>query len=328
MKVLVCFLLAAALAIFSTLPLASAQTSVGARRGFTATDNDNPQEVGHRLFKIDLDHPDQTIQLGTTGVEQELEGFFSIDIDTDGNGIPDRSKLFGVAENPDETSTGDPSIVADLTAPGADPGQAGFEVGPTNVEFGTEAGAGWDPISGLTYAIFSDDRDLAPDDPIPGVDFPATKLSILDPATGGEVAEVNVTNGLYLDGLAVAGSEVRADGNTYGVIYASDCRGTSSLYRYNWDGEFWEQVGSGFGVALAEDSGLANYRGVGGNETNLYLLTEGEGANNGRLWTVDLVNNPGTIQLVGDILLAGSGAVVPEDLEGFDIPYYPLVGEQ
>jgi hypothetical protein len=54
-------------------------------------------------------------------------------------------------------------------------------------------------------------------------------------------------------------------------------------------------------------------------EINLYMITEGDGANVGRLWRVTSIG----LTLVGEIRLA-DGTEVSEDLEGFDVPYLPL----
>ncbi|NJM26990.1 MAG: acylglycerol kinase family protein, partial [Bacteroidia bacterium] len=68
-----------------------------------------------------------------------------------------------------------------------------------------------------------------------------------------------------------------------GTLYATDARHTDSLYRFiapsasDPDGE-WEPVGEFSFEDFGEDTGLANYRGLGGNETNLYMVTEGGGA--------------------------------------------------
>lgn len=305
MKALVCFLLAGAAILFAVQPSTSAQSGNGMRRGFTATDLDVAQQNGHRIFRINLDDASATIQRGLTGVPQELEGFFSVS-----NSSTGFSELFGVAETPDGTGSPVPSNCTNLTAPAVDPNTIGVQVGLTGVNFGTEAGAAWDHTTQTIFAIFSDDRTIN----VGGQQFPATMLVAFNPggcASGFTV--IDITDGLYLDGLAVGGD---------GALYATDARHTDSLYRFNGG---WELVGE-FGFEdFAEDTGLANYRGVGGNETNLYMVTEGEGAGRlGRLWTVNHTN--GVVSIVGNITIGG--VEVPEDLEGFDIPYYPLPGEQ
>jgi hypothetical protein len=316
MKTLVCFLLAGAVAIFSTLPLATAQVANGARRGFTVTD-----EQSHRLFRINLDDASMTIQRGDSGVPQELEGLYSFDGET-------TSSLRGVGENPDGTGAPptEKSNCVDLSGPAVNDNLSGIELAETGVEYGTEVGAAWDHINMDGYAIFSDDRTI-------GDDFPATRLYKFNNTSGDcdqGASLVNESVGLYLDGLAVGGD---------GTLYATDARLSDSLYRFDpnadADGE-WVQIGlldptqtEDFG----EDSGLANYRGEGGNETNLYVILEGEGVGRlGRLFKVCHADNAsfppctaGQATLVGNITI--SGTEVPEDLEGFDIPWKPLSNE-
>jgi hypothetical protein len=277
--------------------LASAQSfalAQGAMVGYTATDLDSPGSRGNRVYRIDITNPGNTVQMGLTNVDQELEGFFSVD-------GPTSSRLFGVAETPDGTSTGVPSILVNLTAAALSPTGLGVAVGPTGIVFGTEAGSAWDHTTNTAFSVHADDLNL-----------PAgSNLYIINVSTGqGTLLSMNP--GLYVDGLAVGGD---------GTLYASDARPSDSLYRFNFDDNVFEAVG-GFGINLNEDSGLANYRGVGGLETNLYMITEGDGANVGRLWRVNAAS--GALSLVGEIRLAGTGAEVPEDLEGFDIPWRPL----
>jgi hypothetical protein len=312
MKALVCFLLAGAVILFSAQQFASAQVSNGARRGFTATDLDVAQQTGHRIYRINLDNAAATIQRGITGVPQELEGFFSIDNSSTGFG-----DLFGIAETPDGTGSPVPSNCTNLTQPAVDPNASGFQVGLTDVNFGTEAGAAWDPTTNTIYAIFSDDRNIN----VEGQQFPATMLVQINPGCSGHSPLV-ITDELYLDGLAVGGD---------GTLYATDARHTDSLYRFDFDLFEWVLVGSLAAEDFGEDSGLANYRGLGGNETNLYMVTEGEGiARMGRLWQVchdtNVCGAAGQATLVGNITI--NGVEVPEDLEGFDIPYFPLTNEQ
>src|SRR5262245_951849 len=147
MKALVCFLLAGAVILFAAQPSTSAQTGRGMRRGFTATDLDVASQVGHRIYRINLDNAAATIEKGLTGVPQELEGFFSIDNSSSGFG-----DLFGIAETPDGTGSPVPSNCTNLTAPAVDPNASGFQVGLTDVNFGTEAGAAYDPTTNTTYA--------------------------------------------------------------------------------------------------------------------------------------------------------------------------------
>jgi hypothetical protein len=284
------FAFAAILASVQSFALAQ-----GARIGYTATDLDNPGGGGNRVYRIDLDNPGQTVPVGLTNVPQELEGFFSID-------GPTNSSLFGVAENPDTTSTQDPSVLVNITAAACSANGLGQLIDVTGIDFGTEAGSAWDHTTNTVYSIASDDLNLAD----------GTNLYQIDPSTGMAILRSN-TPGVYLDGLAVGGD---------GTLYATAGRANNplALYRYNFDDEQFEVVGS-FGVALAEDTGLANYRGVSGTETNLYMITEGDGANVGRLWTVNATT--GALTLVGEIRQPG-GAEVPEDLEGFDIPWRPL----
>lgn len=265
----------------------------GAMVGYTATDRDDPGgAVGNTVYRIDLTNPGATVALGSTNVPQELEGFFSID-------GPTNSRLFGVAENPDATSTGDPSVLVDLTNAACNPNGLGNLIGETNILFGTEAGSAWDHLSGTVYSIASDDLNKAA----------GVKLYSIDPSTGGAM-EISTTPNMYADGLAVGGN---------GELYATDARLDDSLYRYNFDIGQFELVGA-FGVDLNEDTGLANYRGTDGTGTNLYMITEGDGPNPGRLWSV---STGGSITLIGDIRFA-DGSEVPEDLEGFDIPWRPL----
>jgi hypothetical protein len=277
--------------------LVSAQSfalAQGARMGYTATDLDNPGGGGNRVFRVPLDNPGQTVPVGLTNVPQELEGFFSID-------GPTNSRVFGVGENPDMTSTQDPSVLVDLTAACCSGSGNGILIGETGIDFGTEIGAAWDPTTNIAYVVASDDT----------ANPPSTVLYTIDPSTG-MATPISITPGLYLDGLAVGGD---------GTLYATDGRLTDSLYRYNFVSNQFELVGS-FGVGLAEDTGLANYRGVGGMGTELNMITEGDGANVGRLWRINAAT--GALTLVGELRLAGSGAEVPEDVEGFDVPWRPL----
>jgi hypothetical protein len=276
--------------------LASVQSfalAQGARIGYTATDRDMPGGGGNRLYRIDLDNPGNTTQVGLTGVNQELEGFLSID-------GPTNSRLLGVAENPDVTSTQDPSILADITAAACNANGVGSLIGETGITFGTEAGAAWDHTTNTVFSVATDDLDPAS----------GTILYEIDPSSGMAIPRSLTTN-VVLDGLAVGGD---------GTLYATDGRINDSLYKYNFDTEQFELVGS-FGVAVNEDTGLANYRGVSGTGTELNMITEGDGANLGRLWRVDATN--GALTLVGEILFS-DGTEVPEDLEGFDIPWRPL----
>jgi hypothetical protein len=278
--------------------LVSAQSfalAQGARIGYTTTDRDDPGGVlGNRVYRIDLDNPGNTVQMGLTNVRQGLEGLFSND-----NGI--NSRLFGVPGAPDITGTQDPSFLVDLTAAACRADGLGSRVClDTGILFGRKFGAAWDHTTNTVFLVASDD---------------------LNPAAGTNLYEISTTNcmailrsntpNVVLDGLAVGGD---------GTLYATDGRITDSLYKYNYDTEQFELVGP-FGVALNEDTGLANYRGVSGTETNLYMITEGDGANPGRLWRVN--HTTGAITLVGELRFP-DGTEVPEDLEGFDIPWRPL----
>jgi hypothetical protein len=277
--------------LVSVQSLAQAQ---GARFGYTATDLDSPGSRGNRVYRIDLDNPGNTVQMGLTNVDQELEGFFSVD-------GPTNSRLYGAAEPPDGTSTGGSSIIVDLTAAACNPGGLGVPVCQTGIVFGTEVGAAWDHTTSTTFLAYSDDLNLPA-----GTNLYIFNLSSCMPIL------ISTNLGIYVDGLAVGGD---------GTLYASDARVSDSLYRFNFDDNAFEIVGA-FGISLAEDSGLANFRGVSGLETNLYMITEGDGPNLGRLWSVSATT--GAITLVGELRLAGSGVEVPEDLEGFDIPWRPL----
>jgi hypothetical protein len=303
MKVLACFLLVGAVAIFSTLPFASAQVSNGMRRGFACTDAEDidPTADGHRVFEIPLDNPGQTVQWGLTKVDQELEGFFSVG-----------ARLYGVAETQDGTGLGGPSVLVDVTDAAVRTDGEGILIGETGVNFGTEAGGAYDPLTDKAYAIFSDDLTRE----VSGQLFPATKLVTLNLLTGGVLTNVSIVNGLHVDGLAVGHD---------GTLYATDARNTDSLYKYNFGTNTWDLVGGLLAENFNEDSGLGAYLGLNGDQTNLYMITEGDGANLGRLWTIN--NTTGEATLVGNITF-GDGTEVPEDLEGFDIPFQALDGEQ
>jgi hypothetical protein len=312
MRILVCLIACAVILI-------SAQSSTlaqGARRGYTITDLDNPGGGGNRIYRIDIDNPQGTIAKCLTCVEQELEGLFSID----NFSVVGRSNLFGVAEVLDSTACCSPSTLVEITAAAVcSLNGCGREVGLTFINFGTEAGSAWDHTTNTVYSIASEDRTIS----FPGQQYPATALYIIDPSTGMLTSQLSIAQGRYLDGLAVGGD---------GTLFATDARLTDSLYRYNFDTTQWELVGAfGTGENFGEDTGLANYRGVSGSETNLYMITEGDGvARLGRLWTVNAstgalspVDGPdGTNQI-----RLTDGTEVPEDLEGFDIPWLPLVGE-
>lgn len=303
-------LIACAAILASVQSFALAQ---GARFGYTATDLDVAQVTGHRVYRINLDNPGATVAMGITNVGQELEGFFSVDLPF-APGTPTNSRLFGVAETPDGTGVGGPSILVDLTQAACSPNGLGSTVGQTGIQFGTEAGSAWDHINNIVYSIASDDRPIT--DPNTGQVFPATLLSMINLSTGA-ATPLSITEGVYLDGLAFGGD---------GVLYATDSRIDFLLYKYNFQSMQFEPVGS-LGLTTSEDSGLANYRGVGGSETNLFLVTEGEGAGVlGRLWTVNSSTGAATIvsgTTNGQIRLV-DGTEVPEDLEGFDIPWLPL----
>jgi hypothetical protein len=277
--------------------LASVQSfalAQGARIGYMATDRDDPGgALGNRVYRVNLDNPGATVEMGLTNVRQELEGFFSID-------GPTNSRLYGVAENPDLTSTQDPSVLVDITAAACNPAGLGVRIGETGITFGTEAGSAWDHTTNTVFSIATDDLNPAA----------GTNLYEIDPSSGMAIPRSNTPN-IVLDGLAVGGN---------GQLYATDGRINDSLYIYNFDSEQFVLVGS-FGVALNEDTGLANYRGVSGTGTELNMITEGDGANVGRLWRVNATT--GALTLVGELRFS-DGTEVPEDLEGFDIPWRPL----
>jgi hypothetical protein len=316
--------LVASVAILASVQLfASAQqldpTQPGALYGYACTDMDQNGVVGHKVYRVRLTDG-LSVERGTTNVLQELEGFLSADNFTSIG----RSELFGVAEAPDGTGGGGPSILVRLTPAALNPSGVGSPVGTgTGITVGTEAGSAYDFINGgIAYTIASDDLTRT----VGGINYPATALYMVDLNTG--VADppgfINLTEGLHLDGLAFGAN---------GVLYASDARLTDTLYRYNFSTEVWEPVGP-FNVAgenFSEDSGMGCYRGVSGNETNLYFITEGDGATRvARLWRIQ--NNAsgqptGQATFVAELRL-GSGAEVPEDVEGFDIPYLPLQGQQ
>ncbi|HKX33023.1 MAG TPA: hypothetical protein VJ302_35405 [Blastocatellia bacterium] len=304
---------ACAVVLASAQIFASAQqldlTQPGAQYGYTATDldADTGGGLGNRVYRIRLTDG-VTVRLGLTNVNQELEGFFSIDNFAGGN----RSHLFAVAENPDATSSGDPSNLVDLTAAAVSDTGLGTQIGNTGITFGTEAGSAYDFINGVAYSVATDDRIIV----IGGQQYPATALYIIDPSTGQALGPLSIDDGIAIDGLAFG-----ADG----VLYGSDARVTDSLYRYNFDEGSFEAVGLlGPATTWSEDSGLAVYRGANGDETNLYLLTEGDGATRvGRIWTLSPAT--GTASFVAEVRFA-DGTEVPEDLEGFDIPYLPPDG--
>jgi hypothetical protein len=302
-KTIVCLLALGVIGVvlFSAQQRASAQASNGMRRGFTATDRDTPEVTGHGVYRIPLDSPDQSVEMGSTNVPQELEGFYSVD-----DAVTGKSKLFGVGENCITTCIADSALV-DLTQAAVDPNGLGVNLGPTDINFGTEAGAAQNHLTTEVFAVASDDLAVPVE----------TGLWVKVSDTGFIEA---TRNNVYLDGLAFGGD---------GTLYGTDCRLTDTLYRFNFDILLWEPVDSdlnGFGVGdLNEDSGLANWRGDG-DDTNLYMITEGDGANVGRLWSIAL--GTGNATLVGEVRLAVDGSEVPEDIEGFDIPYFPLEGEQ
>jgi hypothetical protein len=283
--------------------LAFAQSIILAQNGqrfaYTCTDEDQGQVLGHRVYRIPLDTPGQTVQMGLTNVAQELEGFASID----NFSAPGTSHLFGVAENPDGTGVpGAPSVLVDLTFAARVSNGLGRLVGPTGIMVGTEAGAAWNHLTDTLYSVASDDR--APE---------FSQIFAINPLTGEADPVEPLISGRYIDGLAVGGD---------GTLYGTDARLTGSLYVYDFDADAWILIGAfNAGEVFAEDTGLANYRGLSGTETNLYMLTEGDGARLGRLWTIDALT--GQANLVGNITLA-DGTQVPEDLEGIDIPFQPL----
>jgi hypothetical protein len=291
-------------------------TLPGALYGYACTDMDQAGVVGHKVYRIRLTDG-VAVERGNTNVVQELEGFLSAD---DFTSIG-RSELFGVAESPDGTGGGGPSILVRLTAAALNPSGVGSPVGTgTGIVFGTEAGSAYDWINpDVAYTLASDDRNVN----IGGQQYPASALYIID-LTTGVATQLSITEGLSLDGLAYG-----ADGQ----LYATDARITDGLYRYNFSTDLWERVGA-FNVAgedFNEDSGLGCYRGTSGNETNLYFITEGDGARPGRLWRI--LNNAsgqptGQASLVGNLIIGATGLEVPEDVEGFDIPYLPLQGQQ
>lgn len=300
--------------------LASAQqldpTQNGALFGYTCTDADSQTGQGHDMFRINLTNG-VAVQRGTTGVGQELEGFLSADGFTSLN----RSELFGVAEAPDGTGPGGASVLVNLTAAALSTSGTGSVVGNTGIEFGTEAGATYDWIGEQhAYSIASDDLTRV----VAGQQYPATRLYEID-LTTGTATPLNTTPDLYLDGLAYGAN---------GELYATDARHSDELWKYNFSAGLWEEVGpfnvpdgAGGIIDFNEDSGLANYRGLNGDETHLYMITEGDGANLGRLWTIDFATGQATF--VAELRIGSTtGPEVPEDVEGFDIPYLPLEGQQ
>jgi hypothetical protein len=310
MKTLVrVFIFACAAVLITAQVLVSAQqldlTQPGAQYGYTATDFDEPGTGSNSVFRIRLTDG-VTVQLGTTGVNQELEGFFSID----NFAVSGRSSLFGVAETPDTTSTGEASNLVNLTP--AVTGGSGSHIGFTGINFGTEAGAAFHIGHGTAYSVATDDQPGT----VGGVTFPATGLFSIDPIGGGASGPLSIDSGIAIDSLAFGG-----DGRLYGV----DARVTQSLYVYNFDVFRFEPVGGlGSATTWSEDCGLANYRGVNDGETNLYLLTEGDGPSRvGRIWTVNHLTGEATFR--AEVRFA-DGSEVREDLEGFEIPYLPPAG--
>jgi len=302
--------------------LASAQqldpTMPGALFGYVCVDADSQTGAGHDLYRIDLTNGVAELR-GATGVGQELEGFLS----ADGFAAPNTSELFGVAEAPDGTGPGGPSVLVNVTDAALAIGNTGSVVGTTGIEFGTEAGAAYDFLGDQhAYSIAADDLTRV----VAGQQYPATRLYEIDLSTG-VATPLNTTEGLYLDGLAYGAN---------GELYATDARLTDALYRFNFaadpngdgvaEGQ-WEPVGTfNTGEDFNEDSGLANYRGLNGDETHLYMVTEGDGPRLGRLWTVDFATGQATF--VGELRIGSTtGPEVPEDVEAFDIPYLPLRGQ-
>jgi hypothetical protein len=278
-------LLACAAVLITVQSLASAQP----RRGFACTDMDVCTVTGHRVYRIDLDNPGATIEMGTTNVPEELEGFFSIN-----------DRLFGVSETPD--GCGRQSVLVDLTAAAVNPNGLGTIICNIGPSFGTEAGAAWSHLTGVAYAVFSDDQAPA-----------RTLFTRINPLTCAATA-IAVTMTLHVDGLAVGGD---------GTLYATDARNTDSLYRFNFSTNQWVHIGPLLAENFSEDSGLGNYS-AGGTGTELNMITEGDGARLARLWRINHLTGQAT--LVGNITFPG-GAEVPEDLEGFDIPRQLLAGE-
>jgi hypothetical protein len=287
-------------------------TQPGALYGYTCTDRDFTFQ-DRRVYRIRLTDG-VVVERGLVNVTQELEGFLSADNFTS----PGRSELFGVAESYDGTGRGGASVLVKLTAAALSSSGLGTPVGTgTGILEGYEVGSAYDFIGDqVAYTIAG--NDLFP------LSNPTAVLYTIDLNSGEAFGPLNITLGLILDGLAFGAN---------GELYATDAKLTDGLYKYNFSEETWELVGP-FNVPgenFSEDSGLGCYRGVSGNETNLYFITEGLDASRvGRLWRI--LNNAsgqptGQATLVAELRL-GSGAEVPEDVEGFDIPYLPLQGQQ
>jgi hypothetical protein len=304
-------LFACAAMLASVHSFASAQqldlTQPGAMYGY-GTPADEAFYDNKRVYRIRLTDG-ATEELGRPNVNRGLAGFFSID----NFSVSGRSHLFGVAASPCELCISGPSILVDLTAAAVNPAGLGVNVGLTTINFGIEAGSAYDFINGTAYVIASDNRLII----IDGQQFPATALYMIDPVTGASISRLSITEGLSVDGLAFG-----ADG----VLYATDARLTDGPYKYNFGEEFWEYIGPfSFEIGFNEDSGLAVYRGPSGNETNLYMITESNRSLPlaARLWTVNTVTGAATF--VADLRLADGR--VAEFVQGFDIPYPPLVGQ-
>jgi hypothetical protein len=251
--------------------LISAQSLGWAQMGYSVSDDNQ------HFYEIDLSTGTVTDR-GPVGTSNELEGLASIG-----------PLVFGVGEYvPDDLRT--PSELRLISRP------EGLLIGLTGIQFGTEAGAAYNPTDGFIYSVASDDT-LAEGEI-------RTRCYRINPSTG-LATEVGAGTTTYLDGLAIDN-----DGNAY----ASDLRLTDSIYRLNLQDCTPTLVGP-VGFSIDRDSGLAYDLDNG----VLYALEEGK-ADASEAATVYRVD-PATGQATPVFdLLGPNGEILSGDFEGFDIP--------
>ncbi|MGH9941642.1 MAG: DUF6923 family protein [Pyrinomonadaceae bacterium] len=272
-------------ALVCAVALISAPSLVSAQIGFTVADFNGgaPQ----RLYRFDVN--DGIMEdLGVIETNAEQEGLFSVG-----------SLLFGYSEN-------DPALATDdernpgtriLPFPGANaPNLLGVApninrrvcAAGAAAQFGTESGAGYNPVDGYVYVVNSNDN---PNDGVVGSRFFRFKPG----CTGFQ--QIGPQSAVSVDGLAV-------DPN--GTVYVSDFRISDRIYRLNTTTGALTPIGS-LGFPINRDSGLA------WDFENNRLLGLAE---NGVIYVINTTTGVGTILST----LTLNGGAAPTDLEGFDIP--------
>lgn len=280
--------------------LVTVPSLISAQIGYSVADFNGTQP--QRLFRFDVN--DGIMQdLGTIETTTEQEGLFSVG-----------SLLFGYSESDqalgseDERNPGTrilpypganfaPNLTG--TAPNvnrrvcsAGPGSGAGR--PANA-FGTESGAGYNPVDGYVYVVNSNDRT----DEAEGVI--GSRFFRFKPGCIG-FQQIGPQSSIYVDGVAVDPS---------GTIYMSDARISDRIYTFNPGTGALTPLPSTLGFPTNLDSGLA----WDFENNRLLLLLE-----NGTIYLINTSQTSarGTATLLTTLTLNGGPA--PTDLEGFDIP--------